>query len=68
MIHVKVIANRFVTCYPAPPPKPEEEEAWPQTVMHSARERARRHRITADEPARGMIEYAMTKADHAELG
>jgi hypothetical protein len=62
-IAVKIAHNRFVTCFPMPDPKPDEE-TWPQRLAFTAAQRAHIHRQTPYEP-RGIGEYVRTKEDQS---
>lgn len=57
-IAIKVVNNRFVSCFEMPEPK--YEELWPQNVKTPQYHRHQPFEL------RGLAEYALTKADHAD--
>jgi hypothetical protein len=60
-IAVKVVANRFVSVWPSPPPKPDEQ-TFPQRLLSTRQERVHRLRQTPPEPM-GIGEYVRTRED-----
>jgi hypothetical protein len=65
VIHVKMIGTRFVTVYPAPEPKPEEE-TFPQHLVKTRAERRRNMHTGIDGPS-GLYEQIKFKEDHAQF-
>jgi hypothetical protein len=65
MIDIKIVAGRFVTCFPMPTPTREQltELTFGQRVMTSKKAREARQRMSGPADSNGLLGYALTKAD-----
>lgn len=62
-IEVKVVGNRFVTCFQMPEQRPDEV-TFPQSIVSTNTQKVIRHRHTASETL-GMMDYVLAKVDAA---
>jgi len=69
MIDIKIVANRFVTCFPMPAPTPEQiqELTFGQRVMASKKAREARQRMSGPADSNGLLGYALTKMDQEHV-
>jgi hypothetical protein len=63
-IAVKIVNNRFVSCFPMPEPRPDEVTFHQQLARSSAAKRAS-HRRSPGDGMNTLLNYAQTREDQA---